>query len=106
MNAPTSGLRPLFNQSKSVAKVSLTVAPGDRLDVSEDVAAQLMAASTAFVGPDGAAVARAAAEAVATHRAPSAPADGTQPSQPVNPSQPTERVISRPKKKVARRSDA
>lgn len=48
MNPPTSGLRPLFYDSKQVAKVELRVQPGDVLHVSEDVAAQLQAADGHF----------------------------------------------------------
>lgn len=44
MNPPQSGLRRLFNNSKRAAKVSVIVPPGDELEVSEDVAAQLTAA--------------------------------------------------------------
>ena len=69
LNAPTPGLRPIYNKSKSTEKVTLSVAPGDRLDVSEDIAAQLSAASGAFAGEDQAHVAQAAADAVAAHEA-------------------------------------
>lgn len=69
LNAPTPGLRPIYNKSKSTEKVTLSVAPGDRMDVSEDVAAQLSAASGAFVGEEQAHVAQAATEAVAAHEA-------------------------------------
>lgn len=49
----TPGLRRFRNDSKQVAKVDLHVRPGDELEVSEDVAAQLEAASTAFKPADG-----------------------------------------------------
>lgn len=50
MKPPTPGLRRLVNDSHDVAKVSLVVPPGDELEVSEDVAAQLQAAGH-FVDP-------------------------------------------------------
>jgi len=54
LNPPVkSGLRPLHNGSKQPAKVNVVVAPGDTVEVSDDVAAQLQAATTAF--KDGAA---------------------------------------------------
>ena len=43
MKIPTPGLRPLWNKSNSVAKVSLVVQPGDTIYVSDDLAAQLEA---------------------------------------------------------------
>lgn len=46
-------LRRLRNRTKQTAKVTVHVAPGDELAVSDDVAAQLEAATTAF-GPAGA----------------------------------------------------
>ena len=49
MDAPTrSGLRPIWLNAKSPAKVALIVAPGDELLVSDDVAAQLQAADSHF----------------------------------------------------------
>lgn len=48
MNPPTTGLRPIWNDSKQVAKVTLHVAPGDALQVSADVEAQLKAATQSF----------------------------------------------------------
>lgn len=48
MNPPTAGLRPLWNNSKQPAKVSVIVAPGDALVVSDDLAGQLQAYSTHF----------------------------------------------------------
>lgn len=44
--------RRLILDGKSAAKVSLSVAPGDELIVSEDVAAQLVAADGAFKPAD------------------------------------------------------
>lgn len=41
MNAPTPGLRQLFNRSNSAQRVELIVAAGDELHVSDAVAAQL-----------------------------------------------------------------
>lgn len=48
MKPPTPGLRPLWNNSKQPAKVSVVVAPGDALVVSDDVAGQLQAYSSHF----------------------------------------------------------
>lgn len=49
MNNPSrSGLRKLFNGTKQPAKVELVIPPNDGLAVSDEVAAQLVAASTAF----------------------------------------------------------
>lgn len=44
MNHPVPGLHRLFQGSNSVAKVELRVQPGDVIDASDDVAAQLAAA--------------------------------------------------------------
>ncbi len=93
MNAPKSGLRRLFYNAKSVAKVSLSVQPGDVLEVSDDVAAQLVAADPHFepaAGVDPAAVAAlaqnktdeaarlAALDAPAEEELPPAPADAAE----------------------------
>ena len=43
LNPPQSGLRRLQNHSKQTAKVTVYVAPGDELIVSDDVANQLVA---------------------------------------------------------------
>lgn len=108
LNAPTPGLRPIYNKSKSTEKVSLSIAPGDRLDVSEDVASQLSAASGAFVGEDQAHVAQAAAEAVAAHEAGAdvivddPPAEPTPEPAAVEP-EPAKKAA--PKKAAAKRSD-
>lgn len=51
MNHPTPGLRRLFNRSHSPVRVEVIVPAGDALDVSDDVAGQLTAASGAF-GPE------------------------------------------------------
>lgn len=48
LKVPEPGLRRLFYDSKSVAKVELRVQPGDALVVSEDVAGQLQAADGHF----------------------------------------------------------
>lgn len=48
MNDITPGLRPLRNVSKQPAKVSLTIPPGDELEVSAEVADQLTSASPAI----------------------------------------------------------
>lgn len=42
LNPPAAGLRRLHLNSKSAAKVALVVAPGDVLEVSDEVAAQLV----------------------------------------------------------------
>lgn len=48
MKTPTPKLHRFGNHSKQPAKVSVAIAPGDTLDVSDDLAAQLQAASTAI----------------------------------------------------------
>lgn len=53
LKTPVPGLHRLRNNSKQPAKVSVTVAPGDELEVSDDVAAQLQAASSAIKPADG-----------------------------------------------------
>jgi len=52
MKSPVPGLRRVRYDAVSVAKISLTVQPGDVLDVSDDVAAQLFAASAQFKDGD------------------------------------------------------
>lgn len=53
LNPPEAGLRRLYNRSKQTAKVTINVAPGDELAVSDDVAAQLAAGDrNAFALPD------------------------------------------------------
>lgn len=53
LNPPEAGLRRLHNRSKQTAKVTIHVAPGDELAVSDDVAAQLVAGDrNAFALPD------------------------------------------------------
>ena len=42
MNAPTPGLRRLYNRTKSVAKVEIRVQPGDEIHVPDDVADGLL----------------------------------------------------------------
>lgn len=109
LNAPTPGLRPIYNKSKSTEKVTLSVAPGDRLDVSEDIATQLAAASGAFVGEDQAHVAQAAAEAVAAHEAgedvvvDDPPAEAA--PEPVKKVAPEPVKKAAPKKAAAKRTD-
>lgn len=51
LNPVNGGLHRLKNDSVQPAKVELTILPGDELEVSDDVAAQLAAASTHFVDP-------------------------------------------------------
>ncbi len=58
MNAPTPGLRPLFNRTNGVAKVAVAVPAGDVVHVSDEVAAQLLA-SGAFREGDASAPADA-----------------------------------------------
>lgn len=55
LNAPTpgltatqSGLRRIFYDARSAAKVELVVQPGDELEVSDDVAEQLLRSSAQF----------------------------------------------------------
>lgn len=48
LNAPPQGLRAIFHNSNQTERVTLTVGAGDHLAVSDDVAAQLFAASTHF----------------------------------------------------------
>lgn len=48
LTAPESGLRSIYYDAVSPAKVALIVQPGDQLEVSDDVAAQLLAASPQF----------------------------------------------------------
>lgn len=47
----TGGLHRLKNDSAQVAKIQLNIPPGDELEVSDEVAAQLHAASTHFKDP-------------------------------------------------------
>ena len=52
LTPPTPGLRRIHNKSKHVAKVALIVQPGDELEVSDDVALQIVAATPVFAdGP-------------------------------------------------------
>jgi hypothetical protein len=57
MNPPAPGLRRLWLNAASPAKVSLSVPPGSVLEVSDDVARQLIAADPHFrdVAPTAAA---------------------------------------------------
>ena len=48
LKPPTPGLRRIHYDAVSVAKVQLSVQPGDELVVSDDVAEQLLAASRQF----------------------------------------------------------
>jgi hypothetical protein len=48
----TPGLRRIKHDSAQPTKVEITVPPGDELEVSDEVLAQLEAASTHFVDPD------------------------------------------------------
>jgi hypothetical protein len=48
LTPPTPGLRRIHNKSKHVAKVAVIVQPGDELEVSGDVALQLVAQTPAF----------------------------------------------------------
>lgn len=49
LKPPTPGLHRLHNKSKDVAKVALSIGPYDELEVSDDLAAQLQAQSSALV---------------------------------------------------------
>lgn len=49
-------LRRLRNDSRTTTKVSLSIPAGDELEVSDNVGAQLQAASNAFKGAEPAAV--------------------------------------------------
>lgn len=51
LNQPPQGLRPLTNKSKQPAKVTVAVAPGDTLLVSDELAAQLQNSSSSLVDP-------------------------------------------------------
>lgn len=51
LTATDSGLRSIYYDATSAAKLSLIVQPGDRLEVSDDVAAQLLATSAQFKEP-------------------------------------------------------
>lgn len=53
LTPPSPGLRRIHNKSKHVAKVAVIVQPGDELEVSDDVALQLVAQTPVFA--DGAA---------------------------------------------------
>jgi hypothetical protein len=48
MNPITPGLRPIHYDARSAGKVTLVIQPGDKLEVSDDVASQLKAASPQF----------------------------------------------------------
>lgn len=48
LTATKSGLRRIFYDARSAAKIALVVQPGDELEVSDDVAAQLLKASPQF----------------------------------------------------------
>lgn len=48
LNPPTPGLRPLFLNAVSAAKVALSVPPGSVIVATEDVAAALVAADPHF----------------------------------------------------------
>lgn len=52
LNPVQAGLHRLKHDSAQPTKVTLTIPPGDELEVSDDIAAQLHAASTHFVDPD------------------------------------------------------
>lgn len=51
MNAPTPGLRPLYNRTKSVAKVEIRVQPGDVIHVPADVADGMLSALDSHFSP-------------------------------------------------------
>ena len=48
MRVPVKGLRPIRQGGAAPIRVEVIVAPGDVLEVSEDVAGQLMASSQQF----------------------------------------------------------
>jgi hypothetical protein len=48
LNPPIPGLRSIRYDARSAAKVQITVQPGDTMQVSDDVAEQLVAASAQF----------------------------------------------------------
>ena len=52
LNPPAAGLRRIYYDAKSTAKVQLHVAPGDELHVSDDVASQLLLQSAQFKDAD------------------------------------------------------
>ena len=66
LKPPTPGLRALFHNSISPAKVQVSIPPGDVLHVSEELAVQLRTTSTHFedVAPDDELVADEVAPAV------------------------------------------
>lgn len=98
LTAPDSGLRSIFYDATSPAKLSLIVQPGDQLDVSDDVAAQLLASSQQF--KDGA----------APKPAPPEPAQEPQPEadepaeQPDETPEPAPDETPEPRKRAARRA--
>lgn len=51
LNPVTGGLHRLKHDSAQPSKILLVIPPGDELEVSDDLAAQLAAASTHFVDP-------------------------------------------------------
>jgi len=68
MNPVTPGLRPIKYDGRSAAKVSLVIQPGDDLEVSADVAGQLLATSPQFKAKPKAAPAKAAPVKAATKK--------------------------------------
>lgn len=52
LNPPAAGLRRINYDARSAAKVQITVQPGDTLDVSADVADQLLRSSPQFKDAD------------------------------------------------------
>lgn len=60
---PSAALRNLHYDAKSAAKVALIVQPGDTLTVSDDIADQLVAASSQFKVLDDAPAAKPAPKA-------------------------------------------
>lgn len=84
LKRPNPGLRRLWHNSNQPAKVQVTIQPGDELEVSDDVAAQLTAASTHFVdGPPPAPASEptGSAEGAADQPAAKAPAGKARPAK-------------------------
>lgn len=48
LNPPVPGLRRIHHDANSASHVELSIAPGDVLEVSDDVAGQLLATSPQF----------------------------------------------------------
>lgn len=74
------GLRPVHNNSKSVAKVAVTVQPGETLHVSDDIAGQLLDARAGFAEGEAA---DDAPTTEANHAVEMAVADVERPAKPV-----------------------